>query len=429
MNRPAGLIQHQRGAIAIIIGISIAVLVGMIGLALDLGRMFVIKTELQNAADACALAAARELDGNTDAITRADAVGILIGTRNRINFQDENAPVTTASLTYSAALSPNSGYSRSIAPASAEYVMCTVERPNVGMLFMGVRGFGAQTVNAYAVATLAPGQTTCAIPLGICKPVTPDDPDDPFGLQAGKWYWGKFESGTPGLTGSYNWIIFDTNNAASELKDLLSGPGMCELPAAGTCVGKQGQVSAASDPWNTRFGMYKGSYTVDEHSPDFAGLAYTKNGIGGANQTTWTNPTPENAYKGTPQAGSTVQNYWDHARTSHDPYQKATNPSNINGINAYDVKPSAVLAEKGIQRREVLAPIVDCAQLLGSGELGCPTQKVKIKGYACVLMLNPIKGPDDVVVEYIGPPDAPGSPCGSFGLGGGSGPLVPVLVQ
>jgi len=47
-----------------------------------------------------------------------------------------------------------------------------------------------------------------------------------------------------------------------------------------------------------------------------------------------------------------------------------------------------------------------------------------------VLMLNPIKGPDDVVMEYLGDPTAAGSPCSSFGLAGGTaGPLVPVLVQ
>lgn len=52
-----------------------------------------------------------------------------------------------------------------------------------------------------------------------------------------------------------------------------------------------------------------------------------------------------------------------------------------------------------------------------------------ILGYACVLMLNPIKGPNDVVLEYLGEPNTPGTPCASYGLAGGSGPLVPVLVQ
>ena len=49
--------QAQRGAVAIIVGLTLAVLVGFAGLAIDGGRLYVNKTELQNAADACALAA------------------------------------------------------------------------------------------------------------------------------------------------------------------------------------------------------------------------------------------------------------------------------------------------------------------------------------------------------------------------------------
>lgn len=64
----------QRGAVAIIVGICIVVLVGMIGLVVDMGHLFVFKTELQNAADSCALAAAKELDGASDALDRKSVV-------------------------------------------------------------------------------------------------------------------------------------------------------------------------------------------------------------------------------------------------------------------------------------------------------------------------------------------------------------------
>lgn len=428
MNRPNKPIQKQRGAVAIMVGLSIAVLIGMIGLALDLGRMFVIKTELQNTADACALAAARELDGNIDALTRADNAGVLIGSRNEINFQDENAPVTAASLSYSAVLSPNSTYqsSGSASAATARYAMCTVARPNIGMLFMGVRGFGAQSVSAYAVATLAPSQTTCAIPLGMCKP-SGGSSTAPFGLVLGQWYSGKFGSGGgESLTGSYNWIDFSPPaGGANELKDLLSGVGQCELPPVGTCVGEQGQKVGASDAWNTRFGLYKGSYNITNSPPDYTGLAYTLDGLGGADATTWPNPAPQNAYSGTPISGTTLN--YEAAELAHSAYQ-SSDPSDVISGHSPSITPSGTLATNGQQRRIALAPVVDCGQL-GSGTPGCPNQQVKILGYACVLMLNPIKGPIDVVVEYLGQPDVAGSPCGSYGLGGGSGPLVPVLVQ
>src|SRR5437763_49681 len=51
--------------------IMLPVTVGMIGLALDGGALFHLKTDLQELADASALAGAAELDGRNDAITRA----------------------------------------------------------------------------------------------------------------------------------------------------------------------------------------------------------------------------------------------------------------------------------------------------------------------------------------------------------------------
>ena len=50
--------REQRGAVMILFSLTIVVLIGFAGLAIDLGRAFVIKTELQNAMDACALSAA-----------------------------------------------------------------------------------------------------------------------------------------------------------------------------------------------------------------------------------------------------------------------------------------------------------------------------------------------------------------------------------
>ena len=53
--------SRQRGAVAIMVGLSLVVLVGMFGLAVDSGQLYVNKAELQSAADACALAASQEL--------------------------------------------------------------------------------------------------------------------------------------------------------------------------------------------------------------------------------------------------------------------------------------------------------------------------------------------------------------------------------
>ena len=56
-----GFPPRQRGSVAIMFGLTLVVLIGFIGLSVDLGRFFVIKSELQNAMDACALSAASQL--------------------------------------------------------------------------------------------------------------------------------------------------------------------------------------------------------------------------------------------------------------------------------------------------------------------------------------------------------------------------------
>ena len=65
------LIRSQRGAYLVIVSLLLVVLIGFGALALDLGRLFILRSEMQNAADAAALAAARELGREAGAQGRA----------------------------------------------------------------------------------------------------------------------------------------------------------------------------------------------------------------------------------------------------------------------------------------------------------------------------------------------------------------------
>jgi len=62
---------NQRGAIVIMTVFFVIILIAFAALALDLGRLYVLRTDMQNAADAAALAGAVELDGKPDARNRA----------------------------------------------------------------------------------------------------------------------------------------------------------------------------------------------------------------------------------------------------------------------------------------------------------------------------------------------------------------------
>ena len=71
--RLRGLWTDTDGFILPYVTILLVVIIGMSVLAVDGARYVSLQTQLQNGADQLALAAAAELNGQTDAITRADA--------------------------------------------------------------------------------------------------------------------------------------------------------------------------------------------------------------------------------------------------------------------------------------------------------------------------------------------------------------------
>lgn len=85
--------QHQTGAVAVMLGLTLAVLLGFAALAIDLGRTYVVRTELQNAADAAALAGAKELDQTAAGVGRAVDKAQAIALQHEFNF---GTPVTIA---------------------------------------------------------------------------------------------------------------------------------------------------------------------------------------------------------------------------------------------------------------------------------------------------------------------------------------------
>src|SRR3989338_6232301 len=60
-------IKDEMGAVAVLVGISLATLMSLFALSVDLGHIFVTKAELQNATDSAALAAVVELRNGTEA--------------------------------------------------------------------------------------------------------------------------------------------------------------------------------------------------------------------------------------------------------------------------------------------------------------------------------------------------------------------------
>lgn len=88
--------SRQHGAVAIIVALSLVVLIGMLGLVIDLGHLYVTKTELQNAADAAALSGAKELDRSLAGINRARDRAIEAAGKNKYNLNATAVTLTAA---------------------------------------------------------------------------------------------------------------------------------------------------------------------------------------------------------------------------------------------------------------------------------------------------------------------------------------------
>ena len=88
-SRARSLARDEGGAIAIMFALMLAALIGMMALAMDLGQAWNLETELQHAADACALAGVTQLDGSDGARGRAieacvvDLAPALVDNRQR----------------------------------------------------------------------------------------------------------------------------------------------------------------------------------------------------------------------------------------------------------------------------------------------------------------------------------------------------------
>ncbi|SEK09850.1 pilus assembly protein TadG-related protein [Paraburkholderia diazotrophica] len=408
--------RRERGVVAIIVALTLAVLVAFAGLAIDLGKLYVAKTELSNAADACALAAARDL---TKAVSLAapEAAGMTVGSINRVVLQSENVSLSTnGNVTFSKQFAgpylTKDQFTAADVP-SIGYVRCTVSRTGIANWFMQVLDatLGTSAVAATAVASTTQSQTTCALPVAICKPAAGSS------YNVGDWVSSKVGSDNQ-LTGNFMWVAYPGQNVP-DMKTLLTGSGQCTLPTLGTQVGHTGNIQSMDDAWNTRFGIYHGSYNPPPDPTgisDFTGFAYS----------------PVTQLNGSYPTRNVFPDFRDNQRPNHTPYQghdKTTNLLEVQGTTQ-----SSTYYSSGADRRLALVPVTDCAALQAG------SQKSAIDSWACVLMLHPMEkggsksGLDGTIyLEYRGDATDPSTPCATQGIPGstsaGIGPMVPVLVQ
>lgn len=235
--------------------------------------------------------------------------------------------------------------------------------------------------------------------------------------------------------GNIGWVSLTDDPGARPIRDQING-------YCGTEVGsnvQSGDVSGVDAAWNYRFGLYGGNdgptVANPPQQPDYTGYIYTAKN--------W--PNQRDAYGGTPGVAANPND----TLTSENFIAKRQQFANCAGgntstgrqgvdacasISGMDLPSYNKVAaggattgghrDHGRSRRLVIVPVLN----------GPLSNQATVADFACMLMLQPIsrgaQPGSSVQLEFRGNAGAPGSPCTTSGLPGGSaGPLVPVLVR
>lgn len=416
--------RREGGAVIVTVALVLLFLLGFMGIALDFGRLFIVKTELQTAMDSCALAAAQELDGQADALTRATSAGITAGNLNRVDLQSADwrgqPQVTSEDITFR-----DAAYVPTTAPAVANYAQCQHTQSGVQMWLLHAMGAfsgasatypNTQNVMALAVATRFSAQTTCPLPLALKPKAGGTAPN--YGFEVGEWVTLIMaQNGAAG--GQIGWANLDGSSNAAETEAEMEGSCGTEV---GDTLGTPGVQTSIADVWNYRFGVYKNTGDPSVNRPDFTGYAYTS-----AN---W--PSGRNAFDGDPGAGAhpTAANFvtkrlaFASCADTGTSVRGTGSCESITGLSLNSFQklaaPGAATGghrQYGSNRRLATVPVVNAAS--------------QVIDYACMFMLQPLSIPmSNTQLEFRGNAGDPGSPCTTNGLPGATaGPLVAVLVQ
>lgn len=151
---------NQRGSVMIMTAILMAALILAVGLCIDVARVYMVRTELQNAADAAALAAARELNsgagGIQDAVTRATTIV------NSYGFNDASVSISATDVKFAINLygTYESSATAEANPTNYRFVQVTTQSTSTPMLF-SASVLGANHVESRsAVAGMSLGLNT-----------------------------------------------------------------------------------------------------------------------------------------------------------------------------------------------------------------------------------------------------------------------------
>ncbi|HEX4945677.1 MAG TPA: pilus assembly protein TadG-related protein [Blastocatellia bacterium] len=379
--------HREKGSILGMAAVSMTAILLAVGLAIDVGHWYLVGGELQNAADAAALAGASSLDstegGILTAVERAKA------TVNKYEFSGIDATIADANISFAASLSAfDDGTAldkdaAKLVPATIKFVKVTVPPKSIGVFFASI-ATASSTISLSRSAVAGQSvelNTVCNVaPFSVVEYNTGDagttylnSPDCPNTKEftRGCTYAVQLEPGNGVSPGNYQLLSFSGDRGGSELKTKMA------IGTAG-CVTSGAEVPVYSEPGektgpvkqgvNTRFDEYEGGLDAADYPPD----TNVKEGI------------------------------------TYDQYTKATSA---------DASTFRAPTHTGVARRRVMVvPIIKASQF-DSGR-----NVVTITKFGAFFLRDKIPtggSSGNIVAEYIGDAIALGD--GSYDPGGGAG--------
>ena len=279
--------NRERGSIMIMAAIFMVLIFLMIGMAIDLSRVYMVRAELQNGADAAALSAAKELNGGTtgidDAIARAQAVlnthgfaksGVQVATVSFASTLDQD-PYLAAYDSSDPAV--NATAAKAVA-ANIKYVKVTTRPVSMTVLF-AVQALGTtNTQSREAVAGISIGLSGFCDFFPAAVGLNDQDPNDSVNGQPvwtppapGTVMTLNFSQGTgnSAVVNDHDFVILevpDINGNGTPETALLTaglrtycaslGDNIHMTPSSNQNNGPRN----SADGMNTRFGIYANGY-------------------------------------------------------------------------------------------------------------------------------------------------------------------------
>ena len=250
----AGSRKHERGSILATSAIGMLAILLAVGLGVDISRFYLVKTELQNGADAAALAAVSALNGGTAGIDAA-VNQATVKTVNNYNFNKTGIKITTVEFSTSLDGAYIPAVAAKAQASNIRFVRVTTEPSPVAVSFAAMVLGKSKNLKATATAGYSVSLTD------ICNflPVTVIDYGTP--ITPGQTYTFRAQAGGMVSPGNYQILALAGSGGADARVGLGAGVDACAGPGAVYSVDTKTGVTAGAvrQGINTRFDDYQTS--------------------------------------------------------------------------------------------------------------------------------------------------------------------------